>query len=113
MSYHHLTAEQREKIFSLKKKLSYADIADEVGCHESTISIKLSHNGGLSGYGGVRAQKRYLECRTRSHCPPEALGFSGSERARRRGFEALLVPEVDNPSTGASYFRTHYIPGNP
>ena len=60
MSYHHLTAEQREKIFSLKEKLSYADIADEVGCHKSTISIKLSRNGGLSGYSGVRAQKRYL-----------------------------------------------------
>jgi len=60
MSYHHLTVEQREKIFSLKEKLSYADIADEVGCHKSTISIKLSRNGGLSGYSGVRAQKRYL-----------------------------------------------------
>lgn len=32
MSYHHLTAEHRENIFSLKEKVSsYADIADEAG----------------------------------------------------------------------------------
>ncbi|MBC7323542.1 MAG: helix-turn-helix domain-containing protein [Acetomicrobium sp.] len=64
MSYHHLTAEQREKIFSLKGKPSYADIADEVGCHKSTISIKLSRNGGLSGYSEVRAQNTGQSIRT-------------------------------------------------
>lgn len=64
MSYHHFTAEEREKIFSLKEKLSYTDITDEVGCHKSTISIKLSRNGGLSGYSGVRAQNTGQSIRT-------------------------------------------------
>ncbi len=58
MSYHHLIAEQREKIFSLKEKLSsYADIADEVGCHKSTISRELSRNGGLPVVGVLRGRQ--------------------------------------------------------
>jgi IS30 family transposase len=93
MSYHHLTAEQREKIFSLKEKLSYADIADEVGCHKSTISRELSRNGGLSGYSGVRAQKRYRECRTRSHRPPKLSVFPEMREHIEEGLKRYWSPE--------------------
>mgnify|MGYP001278168451 CR=1 FL=1 len=75
MSYHHLTAEQREKILLLKDKMSYADIGREVGCHKSTVSREFSRNGGPYEYSGVCAQRRYEECRTRSHRLPKLLVF--------------------------------------
>jgi IS30 family transposase len=81
MSYHHLTAEQREKILLLKDKMTYEGIAREAGCHKSTVSREFSRNGGPYTYSGISAQRCYEERRTRSHRPSK-LSVSAEMKER-------------------------------
>lgn len=68
--YHHITPEEREKIFFFKAKdFSITQIAKETGRSKSTISRELKRNTFEKQYSPLEAQKAYRQRRRR--CRPK------------------------------------------
>jgi IS30 family transposase len=73
MTYSQLTREQRYQIFAFKKAgYSQGRIAEEVGCHKSTISRELRRNAGARGYSPKQAQGK---ADARQEAKPRAVKF--------------------------------------
>jgi IS30 family transposase len=56
MSYTHLSQNERYQIYTMLDLMSVAEIAQRLGCHESTIRRELVRNRGGRGYRPKQAQ---------------------------------------------------------
>lgn len=73
MSYSQLTQEQRYQISAFEKAgYTQGRIAEEVGCHKSTVSRELRRNAGGRGYSPKQAEKM---ARARQAEKPRAVKF--------------------------------------
>ena len=65
--YRHLRLEHRHVIHALLRKqgFSNAEIADELGVDESTISREIKRNSGLRGYRPLQAHRKACERKAR------------------------------------------------
>ena len=65
-----LTAPEREEIRAgIERRDSYAEIADRIGRHRSTIGREVTRNGGRDGYTATAAQTRANSQRCRDKTP--------------------------------------------
>lgn len=94
--YHRLTAEQRETIgLLIAAGERDARIAEEVGCHRSTVGRERRRNGNADGvYRPSTAQKRAEHSARTTHRRPAKLAVPGPLRDYViAGLEALWSPE--------------------
>lgn len=70
MSYQQLTCEQRYQIYELHREgYRQTQIAEEIGCHKSTVSRELRRNRGQKGYRPQQAHELALSRRQQSRGP--------------------------------------------
>lgn len=87
--YRRLRAEDRAMIYSLKKAgISQAEIAEEIGCTQPTISRELSRNQGLKGYRHKQAQRlttqRQEQKRKRARVITPEIAVDIKQRLRKK-----------------------------
>ena len=88
MSYHHFSADEREKIaIGQAQGKSITEIALLLNRHKSSVSREITRNRGKRVYSGVEAQKRYSSCRKNSvrqtkytQCLEEIIFTKGLEK---------------------------------
>lgn len=95
MSYHHFTLAERGKIeLMLKQGKTGVEMAQELGCHRTSIGRELRRNSTGGGYNARAAQKRYEErrvvCRPKGRLAYEPLREAIAEQIAENG----LSPEL-------------------
>ena len=89
----HLNREQRYKILGLLCcRYTQAQIADIIGCSQSTISRELKRNSSRGKYGAEAAQEKPLR---RAHLPSR-LGGQATWRQTKAGLEKLEAGANEN-----------------
>lgn len=104
MSYRHFTPMTRAKLELLRQQgLTYTAIAEQLGCHRTTVSRELRRNRTSTGYCAQAAQERYRQRRTR--CRP--LGRLAHEPLREYVGERIALdrwsPELVAGSLALKY----------